>query len=1066
MNILLKKIGALLVIILICNTLFTNCYNNVQASVVNFKSITIEDGLPQSSVETIFQDSKGYIWIGTQNGLSKYNGKNFKTYRYKDDSIDSIANNVILAIKEDTKENLWVGTSNGLSKINLNTYEIKNYYEDKEKGNLSNYNICDILITKDGNVLVATADGLNVYDEHEDKFERILYDDNKQILSNQVIYSLDEDEEGNLWIGTECGLNKIDINKKEVIQLYNEENTIEKSIYKVYADNHGYVWVGTFGAGLLKVSTETNKITEYTVDESKTNALQGGFIKDILRDSNGVTWICTDEGLAKYDEKNNEFITYLNKIYDKYSLTDNNTFSIIEDRTGLMWVGTYSGISTFDPNNNIRHYKKNPSEKNSLSSNSIQGIYEDDEELLWIGTDKDGVNILNTKINFVNHLNTDNSNLISDKINFITGRGNDIWIATDNGLSKFDKNTKKIKSFTVSDGLSHNKIVSLLIDNKDYLWIGTADGINVLNTKTYEITNLTDIFKKNGVIDTYFYSIFQDSAGMCWIGSYIEGGLIKINPENNYIKIYKKDENNKNTLSSNSIISITEDKNNNLWVGTNYGINKFNKKSEKFTRYTEKNGLANNTIYGILIDKNNNPWVSTNYGISKLDINTNTFFNLNTSNGLQSNEFNGNSYFKNNKGEFIFGGINGINIFDSKEISEKAYSEYAIFDEFEVKGKEYNDINDMKFDWYENMIKAKIFVPDFRNTNNTKYYYKLSSVDSDWIVSNENEFVYNNLKPGKHILKVKVMNGYGDISKENQVKFIIKPPLWKSSEAIFMYFFMILLIIYLSITKLKNLDRMVEKRTKQLKDEMEKNIKLFDKVIDLERRKNNYFVNLSHELRTPLNVISSTEQLISELNKQDDGIDKEKLSYYMKIIKRNSNRLLKLINNIIDTNKIESGRYEINLKENDIVYLVEETSLSLKDYIENKGIHLIIDPEMEEKIIMCDSYEIERCIVNLVSNAAKFTPEGGEIKVTLKELNNKVIITVKDTGIGIDPKYHKAVFDRFNQIIDANSESKGGSGLGLTITKHIIDLHKGKIYVNSDIGKGCEFVIILPTNIM
>ncbi|OSA95936.1 UNVERIFIED_ORG: histidine kinase [Clostridium botulinum] len=971
MNILLKKIGALLVIILICNTLFTNYDNKVQASVVNFKNITIEDGLPQSSVETIFQDSKGYIWIGTHNGLSKYNGKKFKTYVYKEDSAESIANNIITTIKEDTKENLWVGTSNGLSKINLNTYEIKNYYQDEENGNLSNYNICDVLISKKGDVLVATADGLNLYNQYEDKFERILYN-NKQILSNQVIYSLDEDEKGNLWIGTECGLNKIDINKKEVIQLYNEENKIEKSIYKVYADNNGYVWVGTFGSGLLKISIDTNKITEYKADISKAN---------------------------------------------------------------------------------------------SLSSNFIQGIYEDDEELLWIGTDKDGVNILNTKNNFVNHLNTDNSNLISNKINFITGIGNDIWIATDGGLSKFDKNNKEVKSFTVNDGLSHNNIVSLFIDKENYLWIGTVNGINVLNTKTYEITNLTDIFKKNGVIDTYFYSIFQDSEGMYWIGSYIEGGLIKIDPKNNSMKIYKKDENNKSTLSSNSITSITEDKKDNLWIGTNYGINKFNKKSKKFTRYTEKNGLSNNTIYGILIDENNNPWVSTNYGISKLDINTNSFFNLNTSDGLQSNEFNGNSYLKNNKGEFIFGGINGINIFNSKEISQETYYESAIFDEFEVKGKQYNNINGLEFDWYENMIKARIFISDFRKGNNVKYYYKLSSVDNDWIISNENEFVYNNLKPGRHILRVKVMNDDGNISEENQVAFTIKPPLWKSSGAIFVYLIMIVLIIYLSITKMKNLDRMVEKRTKQLRDEMEKNRKLFDKVIDLERRKNNYFVNLSHELRTPLNVISSTEQLISELNKQDNGIEKEKLSYYMKIIKRNSNRLLKLINNIIDTNKIESGRYQINLKENDIVYLVEETSLSLKDYIENKGIHLIIDPEMEEKIIMCDSYEIERCIVNLVSNAAKFTPEGGEIKVTLKDLNNKVIITVKDTGIGIDPKYHKAVFDRFNQVIDANSESKGGSGLGLTITKHIIDLHKGKIYVNSDLGRGCEFVIILPSNI-
>ncbi|WP_252229530.1 MULTISPECIES: ATP-binding protein [unclassified Clostridium] len=416
--------------------------------------------------------------------------------------------------------------------------------------------------------------------------------------------------------------------------------------------------------------------------------------------------------------------------------------------------------------------------------------------------------------------------------------------------------------------------------------------------------------------------------------------------------------------------------------------------------------------------------------------------------------------------EKLWAGTNcGINIFNSKEINEENYCEHAIFDKFEVKGKQYNDINGLEFYRYEDMIKARILISDFRNDNNVKYYYKLSSVDSDWTISNENEFVYNNLKPGRHTLKVKVMNEDGNLSEENQITFTIKPPLWKSSGAIFVYFIMIILIIYLSITKLKNLDRMVEKRTKQLRDEMEKNRRLFDKVIDLERRKNNYFVNLSHELRTPLNVISSTEQLISELNKQYDGIDKEKLSYYMKIIKRNSNRLLKLINNIIDTNKIESGRYEMNLKENDIVYLVEETSLSLKDYIENKGIHLIIDPEMEEKIIICDSYEIERCIVNLVSNAAKFTPEGGEIKVTLKELNNNVIITVKDTGIGIDPKYHKAVFDRFNQIIDANSESKGGSGLGLTITKHIIDLHKGKIYVNSDIGKGCEFVIMLPIDI-
>ena len=242
---------------------------------------------------------------------------------------------------------------------------------------------------------------------------------------------------------------------------------------------------------------------------------------------------------------------------------------------------------------------------------------------------------------------------------------------------------------------------------------------------------------------------------------------------------------------------------------------------------------------------------------------------------------------------------------------------------------------------------------------------------------------------------------------------------------------------------------------------MEKNEKLLGRIIELEKRKNSYFVNLSHELRTPLNVILSTEQLITEINKCKEGINQYKLNEYMQVIKRNSKRLLNLINNIIDTAKLESGAYKFNIIENDIVYIVEEATLSLKDYIERKGIELIIDPEIEEKIIKCDSYEIERCIVNLVSNAAKFTPEGGTIEVCIKDLDEKVMIIVEDSGIGIDKKYHKSIFNRFDQVIDNNAEYKGGSGLGLTITKQIIDMHNGEIHVESELGKGCKFIIIL-----
>ena len=243
---------------------------------------------------------------------------------------------------------------------------------------------------------------------------------------------------------------------------------------------------------------------------------------------------------------------------------------------------------------------------------------------------------------------------------------------------------------------------------------------------------------------------------------------------------------------------------------------------------------------------------------------------------------------------------------------------------------------------------------------------------------------------------------------------------------------------------------------------MQTSNQLLNKIIEVERNKNNYFINLSHELRTPLNVISSVEQLITNLNKSDIGVPKDKLEEYMQVMNKNIRRLLNLINNIIDTTKIENGKYKINIKEENIVYVVEEAALGLKDAIESNGISLIIDTDTEEKIIKCDSYEIERCIVNLLSNASKFTKKGGTIKVDIKDLDDKVKITVEDTGIGIDEKYYKAIFDRFNQIVDENTEVKGGSGLGLTITKHIIDMHKGDIYVESKKNIGTKFTIILP----
>ena len=543
---------------------------------------------------------------------------------------------------------------------------------------------------------------------------------------------------------------------------------------------------------------------------------------------------------------------------------------------------------------------------------------------------------------------------------------------------------------------------------------------------------------------SYVRYVYQGQDGSYYIGFLRDGGLGIIEPNSKETKYYKNIPNDKTSISSNRIRYINEDSKGNIWIGTSYGLNKYDPKTKVFKRYTTSDGIANNTIYGVLVDDNDNIWVSTNKGISQIDTKNNTVNNLSVTDGLQGNEFNGNAAFKSKSGELFFGGINGLNAFYPEDVNSINNKSKVIFDGFKVNDKDYLDINGLKFDNNTENIKIKFFTPVYSSNKNISYEYELIGSNSSKATTKENYVIYNDLLPGKYTFKVRAVDSRGDISDSETIEFSIKYPFWMSPIACFIYLVIAILFIINNKYKLKYLDRLVKSRTKELEEQMIKNEELYNNNIKIEENKNKYLVNLSHELRTPLNVISSTNQLLLELSKKDN-IKSDKLAYYIDISERNCNRLLNLVNNILDNTKLQSKMYTLNLKEVDIIYLVEETSLTLIDYIKSKSIELIIDPEVEEKVILCDDYEIERCIVNLVSNAAKFTPEGGNITITIKDLDDKVMISVLDTGVGIEEKYHKTIFDRFNQV--DNDESKGGSGLGLSITSKIVELHKGEIYV-------------------
>lgn len=1028
---------------------------------IKFNNLTIEEGLSQSTVDKIYQDSKGYIWIATNDGLNRYNGSEFKYYKNDKYNKNSIASNYIVDIIEDERGHIWVSTTGGISRINPDTDEVENYYAEGDKGNLSKNSICQILVTKDGRIIAATEEGLNLYDEENNEFVRIL--DGEDELPSQYIYSIKQDFREHIWIGTDSGLVEFD---KDFNRLNGYEDTIGSiDVYTTYDDLNGHIWVCSLYDGLYKINLNDKSVVSYKHSDEDENSIASDTVKDVVMDSKRILWIATNEGLCSYDYENDVFKSYKKEPYEKDGLLDDKTRCLFIDRSGLIWVGQYSGISIFNPISNFYNYKSKPNNPNSLSDNIIYALYKDKDKALWVGTSEKGVDIISN--DSVTHLNKDNSNLISNKIFDIIGIDNQVFIGTNDGLSvavKNDYGSYDIKNYTNEDGLPANKIRSLFADSKGYVWIGTTKGIAVLNSSNGELQNISNILDDMGVSDKFIRAVYEDSKGNYYLGCFLEGGLIKINPNTKEYKIYKNDEDDNDSISSNTIRYITEDLDGNVLVGTSNGLNILNSHTDTFKHYTENDGLVNNTVYGILVDKNNKIWMSTNGGISKFSIKDGSFKNFTVQDGLISNEFNGRACFGAKDGYLYFGSMDGVSVININNVELSTFKPKVIFDSFEVNGIAKKHIDNAKFKYNQNNIKVNFFSDDYKDTKRCKYYYRLSGLEQEWNTTNSSSLTFANLAPGNYTLEMKTMTQHGVMSEVNSVSFTIKTPYWKSNAAIVIYIALIALAIYSQVSKVKRLDKLVDKRTKELKGQMKKNEKLYNHVIELEQTKNNYFVNLSHELRTPLNILMSTNQLIESLSNDSTLISKEKISYYINIMNRNCNRLLSLINNLIDYAKLENNTYLITKEKVDIVSLVEDTVFDMKGYIEENGIEFVFDTDTEEKVINCDKLDIERCIINLVGNAVKFTPEGGLIEVSLYDLKDKIKIVVKDNGSGISEENQRVIFDRFNQGKKAGYEQKGGSGLGLTITKQILTLHGGDIYVNSKLGSGSEFVIILPVS--
>ncbi|UCE05776.1 MAG: SpoIIE family protein phosphatase [bacterium] len=843
----------------ICLTflIYLNLSLNLYAQIndIEFECISLEQGLSQTTVWAIMQDSKGFMWFGTADGLNKYDGYSFTIYNHDPLDSTSISENRIIAIYEDKSGTLWIGTDGGgLNRLVLSeaegfdreTEKFTHYQNDPSNPNsLSDNHILSIHEDKAGALWIGTEyGGFNRFDRETERFEPYKHDPlNPNSLSSNHIVRICEDKTGVLWIGTNNGLNKFD-KEHEVFTHYQNDPTVENSlshnqINAIYEDKSGTVWIGTDNGLNKVVQSELEgydktgvKFVHYNHNPMNPNSLSDSTIWSIYEDKSGTLWIGTAKGglnklvLSEVEGSDKEietFVHYKNEPYDPNSLSNNGVRCIFEDCCGVLWIGTNGGgLNKFNRfKEKFVHYKNDPNNLNSLSNNRVYAFCQDKAGLLWIGTTRGGgLNKFDREKGTFFHYKSDPSNPYSlshdNVISIYEDRFEVIWIGTfGGGLNKFDRETKKFEHFkhdpVDTNSLSDNVVRIIFEDQSGTLWIGTDyGGLNKFDRekKTFRRYN-HDPQNDNSLSNNSVRAIYEDHSGALWIGTY-GGGLNRFDRSSERFMHYKHDPANPKSLSHNNVLSIYEDPTDGgstLWIGTyGGGLNKLvlskvegsDRIKVEFTYFTKNVGLPNNIVYGILSDDQGNLWLSTNKGLSKFNPQTETFINYDVNDGLQSNEFNTGAYYKSSSGEMFFGGINGFNAFYPDRI-DNPYIPPVVITKFKKFSKivrsDISDTEEIELSYRDNYLSFEFVALDYTNPQQNQYRYRMEGFDEDWIDAGTRRFAtYTNLDPGEYVFKVKGSNSDGKWNEQGvSIKIIIKPPFWKT------WWFIILSAMFLTV---------------------------------------------------------------------------------------------------------------------------------------------------------------------------------------------------------------------------------------------------------------------------
>lgn len=1039
-------------------------------------------GLSNSAINTIYYDREDYVWFGTWDGLNRYDGDQIVTYKPIAGDELSISNNVIRQILEDKNGILWVVTHDGINRYDRNLNRFHRYLNDLDGVPFLENNL-QVALSDDSTLFVSLVGwGVGKYDQEKDTFIAI----NPENQSLKAVNGIGVHDQNIYLLNQQNQL--LVYNGHEIVKTDSIEDPLNTSLNKLIELNQKFflIYQKSPTTLILKELYKGEIITSYEIQTKSTaiTCITSG--KDQTK-----LYFGTDEGnLLQLTKRDNQFeLSSLSELLPGLNSKKLKIFSIFESQQDLLWVGTDGdGVYKYLTKNRSFHsIGEGTAAEGKISNSIVRSLLTDKNQNLYVGTRGGGLNLLKKQSNKT--LVFDKWTGLSDNtvLALATDKKGNVWVGMDSeGLDMIENQTGKIYHFprdfkNATKDLDFGAVYKVCIDSYGHLWLGTSgygviyldiekdkQGDYVLNDH-YAIR--TDSKESHGdiqILSNIVYDIEEEQPNILWFGAR-NGGLYRYNAiTKQFTHNLQAKEKSRVALSNNDILSLYIDSKNQLWVGTSGGLNKVNLSNFTVDQYTQSDGLANNTIHGILEDYLGRLWLSSNNGLFAFNPENNSFKNFNWSDGLLNYEYTDGAYFQSDKDERLyFGGTNGVDIVfpsrldTSNNFQKLAFSDLFLFnqrinpgDSTGILPQQIDLQQAISLNYDQNYLSLRFTTLDYWHKQRCKYRYYLKNFDKDWInIGKQSIINLTNIPPGQYTLHVNNSNENGDWNPEvRSLSITISPPFWATTTAYIVYILCFLMAQGALIQFLRN-------RSKQKKHAEIERLKQ-EQSVTIQKYKLEFFTNIAHEFRTPLTLILGPAASLLEKTK-----DKPALNQPIQSIYRNSLRLQKLIQELIQFRKVELGKEKLRVRPLNLILFAEELLQSFRQYALEKEIVLTYEAP-NSLIVHVDSEILEKVLINLISNALKYTEQGGEVHVKIHIVSNRIYFSVIDTGIGIHAAELSRVFERFTEL---NHESIGqtvnSAGIGLSLTQKLIHLHQGDISVQSTPGQGTHFTFWLPDDL-